>query len=70
MEMIETKRLILRPFFEKDAEDVFEYLKEPMVNCFACMKLNTLDEAKAEVEKRTKETEYHSEGKRKGYWRD
>ena len=56
--MIETKRLILRPFFEKDAEDVFEYLKEPRVNCFACMKLNTLDEAKAEVEKRTKETEY------------
>lgn len=24
--MIETKRLILRPFIEKDAEDVFEYL--------------------------------------------
>ena len=60
--MIETKRLILRPFFEKDAEDVFEYLKEPRVNCFACMKLNTLDEAKAEVEKRTKETEYHGKG--------
>ena len=68
--MIETKRLILHPFLEKDAEDVFEYLKEPMVNCFACMKLNTLAKAKAEVEKRTKETEYRSEGNRKGYWGD
>ena len=29
-----------------------------MVNCFACMKLNTLDEAKTEVKKRTKEVEY------------
>ena len=32
---IETERLILRPFQEGDAEDVFEYLKEPAVNCFA-----------------------------------
>ena len=57
--MIETERLILRPFTEKDAEDVFEYLHEPLVNCFACMKLNAIEEAKAEVEKRTKETEYY-----------
>ena len=49
--MIETERLILRPFLEKDAEDVYEYLKEPLVNCFACMKLNSLEEAKAEVQK-------------------
>ena len=56
--MIETERLILRPFVERDAEDIFEYLKEPMVNCFACMKLNTLEEAKAEAAKREQETEY------------
>ena len=56
--MIETERLILRPFRESDAEDVFEYLREPMVNCFACMKLNSLEEARKEVEKREKETEY------------
>lgn len=56
--MIETERLILRPFLESDAKDAFEYLKEPMVNCFACMKLNTLDDAKAEMVKRAKETEY------------
>ena len=36
--MLETKRLILRPFQKNDAKDIFEYLNEPMVNCFACMK--------------------------------
>ena len=41
--MIETKRLILRPFIKEDASDVFEYLNEPLVNCFACMKLNTIE---------------------------
>ena len=29
--MIETERLILRPFCKTDAADVFEYLKEPMI---------------------------------------
>ena len=57
--MIRTERLILRPFSEMDAEDVFEYLKEPAVNCFACMKLNSLDEAKAEMQKRAHEKEYY-----------
>ena len=56
--MIETERLFLRPFKESDAEEVFEYLKEPLVHCFACMKLNTLDDAKAETTKRAKETDY------------
>jgi len=57
--IIETERLILRPFLEKDAEDVFEYLNEPAVNCFACMKLNSLEEARKEMLKRESETEYH-----------
>lgn len=57
--IIETERLILRPFTEEDWEDVYEYLKEPAVNCFACMKLNSADEAKAEVKKRINETEYY-----------
>ena len=57
--MIETKRLILRPFLETDAADVYEYLKEPAVNCFAGMKLRSLDEAKAEIKKRLGETEYY-----------
>lgn len=57
--IIETERLILRPFSEGDAEDVFEYLKKPAVNCFASMKLNSLAEAKAEMKKRIGETEYY-----------
>ena len=49
--MIETNRLILRPFVPQDAADLLEYRREPLVNCFACMKLNTLEEARAEAEK-------------------
>ena len=54
---IETERLILRPFLETDAADVYEYLHEPAVNCFASMKLDTLEDAKAEMKKRVGETE-------------
>lgn len=57
--IIETERLILRPFNENDAEDVYEYLKEPAVNCFACMKLNSVDEVKEEMKNRLSETEYY-----------
>ena len=44
--IIETDRLILRPFTENDAADAFEYLHEPMVHCFACMKTETMEEAR------------------------
>ena len=57
--VIETERLLLRPFLEGDAADVFEYLKEPMVNCFACMKLGSLEESRAEMKSRIGETEYY-----------
>ena len=40
--MLETQRLMLRPFVPEDAPDLLEYLREPQVNCFACMKLNSL----------------------------
>ena len=49
----------MRPFAEGDAEDVYAYLSEPVVNCFASMRLNSLDEAKAEMKKRSSETEYY-----------
>ena len=57
--IIETERLILRPFTKNDAADVLEYLREPAVNCFASMKLNSLNEAEAEMLKRCGETEYY-----------
>ena len=57
--MIETDRLILRPFEMSDARDVFEYLNEPVVNCFSSMRLPSLEEAKAEMEKRSKDREYY-----------
>ena len=56
--MIETERLILRPFIMEDASDVFEYLNEPLVNCFACMKLNTIEEAYKLMDERIKEKEF------------
>lgn len=56
--MLETQRLFLRPFLERDAGDLLEYLKEPQVHCFVSMKLNTIEEAKAEIARRTKKNEY------------
>ena len=56
--MIETASLILRPFQEKDVADVFEYLEKPTVNCFACMKLNSLEEARAAVKEKMAHSEY------------
>ena len=57
--MIETQRLILRPFTENDAADAYAYLNEPMVHCFACMKVNSLEEATTAVLKRANDTEYY-----------
>ena len=57
--MIETERLILRPFRETDADDAFEYLEKPMVNCFACMKVDSIEEAKLAVAERAKDKEYY-----------
>lgn len=56
--MITTARLILRPFQLEDAADVYEYLREPMVNCFACMKLSTPEEAKQAIQEKTSNAEY------------
>ena len=43
--ILETKRLILRPFFEGDAVDAYEYLHEPTVHCFASMRVDSPEEA-------------------------
>ena len=58
MSSIETERLILRPFRESDAADVLDYLSGPLPHCFVNLKLNTLDEVRAELAKRAEDTEY------------
>ena len=57
--MIETHRLILRPFQPEDAADVLEYLKNPTVNCFACMKLQDMAQAQAAVAERMQDSAYY-----------
>ena len=57
--IIETERLILRPFKLDDYNDVYEYLNKPAVHCFSCMKLNTLEDAKEEIKSRIDEKEYY-----------
>lgn len=57
--IIETERLILRPFTENDAADAFEYLHEPMVHCFEDMRVNTLVDAKEAVRERAEDCEYY-----------
>ncbi len=56
---IMTERLILRPFRLEDAKDAFEYLEHPESKCFLEMKLGTILEAREEMKKRQKETEYY-----------
>ena len=56
--ILETERLILRPFAESDAEDAFEYLHEPTVHCFTCMKTETMEDAKKAVLDRAKDEYY------------
>ena len=58
MSSIETERLLLRPFRESDAADVLEYLSGPLPHCFAGLRLDTLEEARAEVLKRSEDPEY------------
>lgn len=58
MSTIETERLVLRPFRESDAADVLEYLRHSTPNCFVGMKLDSLDEARAEMVKRSADSEY------------
>lgn len=56
--MIESERLILRPFKKGDEKDLFEYLKNPPVNCFLDMKKETLEDTLKEVLERAKDPLY------------
>ncbi len=55
MTNIETERLIIRNFQEKDAADLFEYLSCPRVNCFLDEKLDSFDEAVENVKQRSQD---------------
>lgn len=56
--MIETERLILRPFVESDAADVLEYLASSAVHCFYSMRISSLEAAKAVMKKRAEDKFY------------
>lgn len=57
---IETKRLIIRDFKEKDAVGLYEYLSVPQVNCFSSEKVNSFNEAIQKVKEKQKEGTYGS----------
>lgn len=43
--MLETSRLILRPFEERDYADVYEYTNRQTVHCFADMHFRSPEDA-------------------------
>lgn len=49
---IETSRLIIRNFEEKDAAGLYEYLAAPPVHCFYSEKVNSYDEAVKKVKEK------------------
>jgi len=53
MEFFNTDSLIIRKFEADDAAGLFDYLKQPTVNCFQDDKLNTLKEAETVVQRRS-----------------
>lgn len=52
---IETERLVIRNFKENDAAGLWDYLSQPRVNCFLNEKLNTFEDAIADVRLRSKD---------------
>lgn len=53
METMETRRLVLRRFTERDAADLFAYLHAPTASCFLSLALATLRDAEREAAKRS-----------------
>ncbi|MEK4272361.1 MULTISPECIES: GNAT family N-acetyltransferase [unclassified Paenibacillus] len=53
MQILKTNRLILRNFTVTDAAGLLEYTANPRVNCFMDQRISTLEDAAAEVAKRS-----------------
>lgn len=51
-----TPRLIIRAFKQKDASALFDYLSSPRTPCFQDEKLNSLEDAIDEVDRRARDT--------------
>lgn len=49
---LETERILIRDFEEKDAAGLYEYLAEPPVNCFYSEKVNSHEEALEKLKER------------------
>lgn len=60
MGLFSTDRLIIRRFKEGDAINLFDYFEKPRVNCFIDEKLDSLEAAKAEVLKRSKDVSQYA----------
>lgn len=52
MQAIQTERLLLRPFAPRDAQDLFEYLHQPVASCFLSLALTDVNDARREVAQR------------------
>ncbi len=52
MMIVHTKRLILRPFKRSDAAELLDYLKDPVVHCFADEKISTLAQAQEKIQQK------------------
>ena len=64
---IETERIIIRNFKQKDAEGLLEYLSNPRVNCFAGDRLCSEEAAWAYMQYSPKDMlRYRSEERRVG----
>jgi [ribosomal protein S5]-alanine N-acetyltransferase len=56
--MIETKRLIVRPFSPEDAMDLYEYLSEPVIYTFEPGKPVSIEEAESMARKRSEGNDF------------
>ncbi|NLU95679.1 GNAT family N-acetyltransferase [Chitinophaga sp. Ak27] len=55
MEFFRTERLIIRRFKPGDAAALFDYFAAPRVNCFVQERLSTIEDALADVRKKSKD---------------